>query len=492
MPVKNPCVSSQSQLPFPPTHPLLFRSYVLCIILRTPRNSPNPTIRCGLLCRKLLNQLQHLGRQCGSSSSAPELTKRAHPIFLQEPNVSVSANLFVNVYGMHPFNLTLDLCSLAHGALCPLPMYNFIGEDSIPLSRYLNISEYVPAIAYKVPDLEAFVQLTLVEIGTSDVKACVQATLSNGWTTHESGVEWATGAFAFVAFVSALWQSRKPDSITPYRLLDIMYLFQAIAASGLLNLNYPIVYRSFTFNFRWALGFFYSPGFQTAINDMRNRTGGHLDDVTGNALALTNRKSSPYNAMTNLPTIRITSFADGGILSRSEDVPDLARLNSSLVLAATDVQTVTSTNTIKQGIPIWLTTIGVPEKNAFMNVFFVTLILFGTVTAAVGIAYLVLRHLRKPELAISERFTLDECNRVYAKSWLLRLVCHQVIPLTVRRQNSPLVLDAYCGIPCHYLFLLSVDIQGLLACHPPIRHSLPSRGGIYWVFSIPGIPLVRS
>jgi len=218
-------------------------------------------------------------------------------------------------------------------------MYNFIGEDSIPLSRYLDISEYVPTIAYKVPDLEAFVQLTLAEIGTGTVKACVQATLSNGWTTHEPGVEWATGAIAFLAFVSAVWQSRESDSIAPYRLLDIIYLFQAIAASGLLNLNYPIVYRSFTFNFRWALGFFPAPGFQTAINDMRNRTGGHLDDATGNALALTNRKSSPYNALANMPTVHITSFAGDAIFSRSEDGSDLARFNDTLVLAAADVQT---------------------------------------------------------------------------------------------------------------------------------------------------------
>lgn len=335
----------------------------------------------------------------------------------------MSANLFVNVYGMHPFNLTLDLCSLAHGALCPLPMYNFIGEDSIPLSRYLNISEYVPAIAYKVPDLEAFVQLTLVEIGTGDVKACVQATLSNGWTTHEPGVEWATGAVAFLALASALWQSRKPDSVAPYRLLDIMYLFQAIAASGLLNLNYPIVYRSFTFNFRWALGFFPGPSFQTAFNDMRNHTGGHLDDATGNALALSNRKSSPYNALANTSAVRIASFAEGAIFSLSEDVPDRPHFNNALVLAAADVQTVTSANTIKQGIPIWLTTIGIPAENAFLNVFFVTLILFGAVSVIVAVTYLVLRLLRKAGLGIPEHYTPARSDQVaFVKSWLLRLV----------------------------------------------------------------------
>ncbi|KAF9653276.1 TRP-domain-containing protein [Thelephora ganbajun] len=347
-----------------------------------------------------------------------------------EPNVNVSANLFVNVYGMHPFNLTLDLCSLAHGILCPLPMYNFVGEDSISLARYLDISSYVPTIAYKVPDLEAFVQLTLIEIGTGDVKACVQATLSNGWTTHEPGVEWATGAVALLAFISALWQSRKPDSIAPYRLLDIIYLFQAIAASGLLNLNYPIVYRSFTFNFRWALGFFPAPSFQTTINNMRNRTGGHLDDTTGNALALTNRKSSPYNALANLLTIDITSFAESMNFSRSEGALNLVRLNNTPILAATDVQTATSANTIKQGIPIWLTTIGIPPENAFMNVFFVTLILFGAASAMAGITYLVLRHLRSTRLSGSEYFAPTGFNPVvFAKSWLLRLTLVVVFPV---------------------------------------------------------------
>ena len=172
-------------------------------------------------------------------------------------------------------------------------------------------------------------------------------------------MEWGTGAVAFPTLASALWQSRKPEFITPYRLLDIMYLFQAIAASGLLDLNYLIVCRSFTFN---------APSFQTSIDNMRNRTGGHPDDVSRNTLALTNRKSSPYNAVAGMPTFQFTSFADGAIFSSSEDNPDVARLSGILVLAATDVQTATSTNITKQGLPVWLTTVGVPPENAFMNV----------------------------------------------------------------------------------------------------------------------------
>ena len=328
--------------------------------------------------------------------------------------MNVSANLFVNVYGMHPFNLTVDLCSLAHGALCPLPMYNFVGEDSISISRYLDVSSHIPAIAYKIPDLEGFVQLTLIEVGTGDVKACVQATLSNGWTTNNPVVEWVTGAVALLAFASALLQSRNLASVTPYRFIDIMYLFQTIAASGLLNLNYPIVYRSFTFNFRWALGFFLPPTVQTFFNHARNHTGGHLDDATGNALALANRKASPYNAVHHVLIANTSSPVGGAISSLFEDPSRVVSPNITFVLAATDVQTVTSTNTIKQGIPIWFTTIGVPVENALLNVFFVTLIYFG---AASLIAYLALWR---------ESFSPAGINRtVFVKSWFLRLVRYE-------------------------------------------------------------------
>ena len=55
-----------------------------------------------------------------------------------------------------------------------------ISSAPIHLSHCLGLSDCVPAIVYKIYDLEAFVQPTLIEIGTGSVKACVQTTLSNG------------------------------------------------------------------------------------------------------------------------------------------------------------------------------------------------------------------------------------------------------------------------------------------------------------------------
>lgn len=198
---------------------------------------------------------------------------------------------------MHPVNITIDLCGILNGALCPLPQYNFTGWDSIPLSTYVDVSGKIPGIAYQVPDLEGYVQLTLTEVGTGVVKSCVQATLSNGWSMRQTAVEWATGGLALFALALAVWSSLSPESLVPYRLLELIYLYQSIAVTGLLNLNYPLAYISFALNFAWSMGLFPSKTFQNTINNMRSRTGGDGDSSEGSTLALTNRKSSPYNAV---------------------------------------------------------------------------------------------------------------------------------------------------------------------------------------------------
>ena len=45
-----------------------------------------------------------------------------------ESNLNVSANLYINAYGMEIINQTLNLCDLLEGVICPLPQVNFTGE----------------------------------------------------------------------------------------------------------------------------------------------------------------------------------------------------------------------------------------------------------------------------------------------------------------------------------------------------------------------------
>ena len=121
--------------------------------------------------------------------------------------------------------MTIDLCNLLKGALCPLPMYNFTSADSIQLPSSINLAQKIPNIAFKIPDLEGFVQLTLTEVTTGRVKACVQATLSNGWSARQAAVTWTTAILALLTFLAAgAFSISSPKAILPFRLLELVYL----------------------------------------------------------------------------------------------------------------------------------------------------------------------------------------------------------------------------------------------------------------------------
>jgi hypothetical protein len=315
----------------------------------------------------------------------------------QEPNVTATANLFLNVYGMHPLNFTIDLCSILNGALCPLPMYNFTGSENLPLPPSLDLDKKIPKAAFHVPDLEAFAQLTLTDLNSNEVKACIQVTLSNGWSFHQGGVELVTFLFAIIALLSTIWWSSSPDSLVQHCFLDLVQLFQSIAITGLLNLDYPSVYQAFTLNFAWAMGLVDVQFIQKAINKMVHVAGGDL--TSASSIGYVNRKLSPYNV---------------GVL-----------LNTSHGVARREVVTVTSSssNVLQAGVPIFLGSIGISTSNSFMTVFFAVLFLAAILASALSSEYLLLR---LP--ALKSWYTRDLLvERINAypdllQAWVLRLV----------------------------------------------------------------------
>jgi hypothetical protein len=355
-------------------------------------------------------------------------------ITLQEPNINVTANLFLNVYGMHPFNVTINLCSILGGALCPLPMYNFTGTDSITLPFSLGITHKIPAIAYKIPDLEAFAQLTLIEVGTNNVKACIQSTLSNGWTTHQTAVEWTTGGLSLLALLSSMWHSLSPDSLVPSRLPDLLHLYQSIAITGLLKLNYPSIYREFTLNFAWSIGLLFTSStstVQNAINDIRHHTGGGMAGAAGSAVELVNRKLSPYN----VPAGDFVFSQGLARLFHSPFLTMLATINMTSTLLdgtteAGNVATVTSANVLDAGVPIYVNSIHIATANAFMTVFISALILVAIALALFVLGYTMLHALdrlgwRNDKQWVEVKYTYPS----FVKAWGLRLVGASAIQL---------------------------------------------------------------
>ncbi|KAF8197904.1 hypothetical protein BJ912DRAFT_952525 [Pholiota molesta] len=361
-----------------------------------------------------------------------------------QANVNVTANLLLNVYGMNPVNVTLDLCGILGGALCPLPMYNFTGADSITLPSAFSVAKSVPGIAYKIPDLEGFAQLSLTEIHTGTVKACVQLTLSNGRSAHQTAVEWTTGGVALAVLLIAIWQSTlHPQGILPFRLLELMTLYQTIASSSFLNLNYPSVYRAFALNFSWAMGLISGSSIQNSINRMRHLTGGNLADaIGGSAVSLVNRKLSPYNS----PDSDIVSqfMSTGSILTRSLPANFIAAVHPKLVtffsaanretIVNGQVQTVTaaSSNVLQAGVPIYVNTLHIATANAFMTAFLCALCILGVASTvfALGCGMLLLakrvyshKH-HKGALASSD-------YKSFVLSWYIRIALVMFFPLMI-------------------------------------------------------------
>jgi Transient receptor potential (TRP) ion channel/ML-like domain len=333
---------------------------------------------------------------------------------------------------MKPVNVSIDLCRLLNGALCPLPMYNFTGSDTLTLPASLGVPKRIPSIAFWIPDLEAYAQVTLIELGTGSIKACVQATLSNGWSTSQPAVEIITGIFAFLALLLALWQtlpSPAPTETTtttllpaPIRLLDLLSLFQSIVTSALLNLNYPSVYRSFALNFAWSMGLLFTSSqpssVQAAINHMRHLTGGDMPDADGSAVGLVNRKLSPYNDAYVVPKSLLAAPSLGMTLA-SGNGTNLGDVMTREVVTVTS----SSANVLQAGIPIYVNSLNIAAANAFMTVFISALIFAAIALTVFALGYFAILAMHRYGWGTEEwRVSLRNAYPDFVRAWTLRLV----------------------------------------------------------------------
>lgn len=262
-----------------------------------------------------------------------------------QDNLNVSIALSVNAYGLGLFDVTIDLCSLANGILCPLPKYQFSGGGIFPIPQ--EFADQIPSIAYNIPDLEAVATLQLTDVNSKDVVGCVQATLSNGHTAKQDGVLWATVALALLALFSSLLHTVVAQSIgaAQWRIVDVMWAIQHPAITSLLSLNYPTVFLSYGSNFAWALGLVNIPSLQSSITQTRAKTGGHDQAVFGkNLTAELGRKYDPFST----GSTQSSSTSSG--LGKSISVGSLGfyRTNSSAPSLAKDPSTIKASSSYAQ------------------------------------------------------------------------------------------------------------------------------------------------
>lgn len=253
-----------------------------------------------------------------------------------------------------------------------------------------------------------------------ELRACIQSTIVNGLSAEQTSVKWAAGIFTLVAILVGLVHSCiNSPSPAQYRWFDIVLLYQTAVALALMPLDYPLVYRAFARNFFWAVGMVSSESFRTSINDMRYKTGGHLNGTVYPDVEFINAdlaSDEGINVNQLIDTIKqlgplLGSGGIGGLLGRSlPDVPegDLALLQTFEALhtsapatrqlaarAIPDIVDEIRLSNTGSGIPAYVSTLGIPRANAFTTLFFIMLIVVAIAIALhiiiFVIAYLVER-----------------------------------------------------------------------------------------------------
>ena len=225
----------------------------------------------------------------------------------------------------------------------------------------------IPSIAYSVPDLEAYARFELRRVDNDELAACIQATLSNGLTTRQPAVEIATAVFTLVGLLVGLFHAALVNSPSPaqYRWFDILFLYQTVAATGLLHLDYPRVYSAFTQNFHWALGLFYNGNVENSIYEMRARTGGYLSDSMSSGIDYISQEP-PSN--TANPPVNVNNVTTGFGSFQARDLEKrIFDLTSQASTASIDSNT---TMAAEAGLPNYVNTLNIPTANAFDTIFF--------------------------------------------------------------------------------------------------------------------------
>lgn len=202
-----------------------------------------------------------------------------------------------------------------------------------------------------------------------------------------------------------------------YRFLTLFLFLQHIVATALLNLNYPVAYRSFAVNFAWSFGLFASSldsRLQRSMNSLRSKTGSKdADDGAKSASAYADRVMSPYNGNGPSSLKFVTDAPIEGPVKRFITPP-----------------TITSSTALPAGIPLLSNTIGIATGNAFLSLFYVALIISGSLAVLTalgfGLVWLISRGRRQGSGTPQANWPSEQRYWAGIRTITLRIVSHLV------------------------------------------------------------------
>ncbi|KAF2478031.1 TRP-domain-containing protein [Lindgomyces ingoldianus] len=291
----------------------------------------------------------------------------------------VMATLVVNAYGKEVYRNKFNPCdeNTKVPDLCPVPSGNFAakGTQSIPDS-YIS---QIPSIAFNVPDLDSQATLELTAVDGGQQLACITSQVNNGKSLSVPGVSYAAAGIAGAALVvsglSALASAGHAGAPTHSpTFTEVMGWFQSMALNGMMSVQYPGVYSSFSKNFGFSTGLIYWEGMQTSIDGFRNKTGGNLTE----------------DSVKYLKTATLVHTNPGNITKRGLDTVFLWG-RDELQTQVNGTQNSTGGDDKVQhavkGIQGYVEELSIPDGNTFMTV----LLIFAIVIAAITVGILLFK-----------------------------------------------------------------------------------------------------
>lgn len=175
-------------------------------------------------------------------------------------NITVKAEIIT--YGISVIEKEFDLCSLKEATLCPLSAGRIDVASTYQLKKS-DLTQNIPEVAYRIPDLDAQVRVLAYKKNDKGVSskpvACVQAFLSNDKTVQTKYAAWPIAAVSGIGvltsgFVSVIGYSSTAAHIASNSISLFIY-FQNLAITAMMGVStLPPIAAAWTQNFQWSMG----------------------------------------------------------------------------------------------------------------------------------------------------------------------------------------------------------------------------------------------
>ncbi|GIZ48457.1 hypothetical protein CKM354_001151600 [Cercospora kikuchii] len=304
----------------------------------------------------------------------------------------VLLHLDVQAYGRQVYETDWDPCSDDKKVeqMCPVPAGNFSSKGSQTIPE--EYASKIPAIAFNIPDLEGMVKLSVKSADGGQEIACVESSVGNGKTINIPSIGYAAAGVAAAALAMGAVGAMAAGgggagATTPSpTFTEVIGWFQGMAMNGMMSVQYPKVYQSFTTNFGFSCGLVPWGQMQTAIDNFRASTGG-------------NTTHNSYEWLKNNATLVYTKPSNGSSVAKRA-------LDSVLLWARDEISTSVNGTEVNiggdgssesndaptasekeqhfvQGIQAYAEQLSIPSSSTFMNILLVWAIVVASIVVLI-------------------------------------------------------------------------------------------------------------